>query len=85
MARIGKDASMPSALPLFSGTVMSVIHALKAASLLVEPIKVMTQSIMMTTDTDAARIFTSSARPKSFATLSLEMKAKTMTENPHRM
>ena len=48
-------ASRPSVLALLEGTVTSVIHALKAESLLVEPMKVIMQSMTMTVVTVAER------------------------------
>ena len=48
IATTGNMASTLSAVALFFGVVMSVIHALKAESLLVEPKKVITQSITIT-------------------------------------
>ena len=70
VARIGKTDNAPSATPRFSGTVTSVIHALNAASLPVEPINVITQSITITTLTVAATTAVLSCRENSRPMLS---------------
>ena len=48
MATRGIIALIPSALPLFDESVISVSHALYAASFALEPKKVITQSIIIT-------------------------------------
>ena len=65
------------------GFVTSVTQALKAASLLAEPIKVITMSIRITTHTVVPRIFASSERPRRAAVLSLVIKPKAAVTRPH--
>ena len=75
---------MPSALPLFSGTVISVIHALKAASLLVEP----KGHHAVHDDNDGngcGEDFDFVSQSEELAYILTEMKAKTMTEMPQRI
>ena len=85
MAPMGRMDSTLSTVARFLGVVISVIQALKAESLAVEPIKVITQSITITATlvavTTAATLEGSS--PKSFATLSLVIKPKISTVKPH--
>ncbi|OQA70152.1 MAG: hypothetical protein BWY37_00535 [Firmicutes bacterium ADurb.Bin262] len=85
VARMGIVDRMPSAVPRFCGTVTSVTQALNAASLLVEPMKVITQSIMMTMLTVAAATFAVSVMRRSSAVFSREIKANAMTVTPHRI
>ena len=82
IAATGSRARTDSVFVLFSGEVMSVIQALKAASLLVEPIKVITQSIIITTVTVAA-IAAAGVVPIILATFSGEMSANAITVTPH--
>ena len=65
------------------GVVTSVTHALKAASLLAEPIKVITISIRMTTHTVAPRIFASSEMLSSDEIPSLVINPKDAVTRPH--
>lgn len=74
MATSGIMASTVSTRPRFSGTVTSVTQALKAASLAVEPKKVITQSI---TTTSTAAPWAAPARGL------LLMKAKAPMLTPH--
>ena len=74
MATSGIMASTVSTRPRFSSTVTSVTQALKAASLAVEPKKVMTQSI---TTTSTAAPWAAPARGL------LLMKAKAPMLTPH--
>ena len=85
VARIGRVARTASAVPLFSGTVTSVTHALKAASFAVEPIKVITQSMIITTLTVAATTLTSSLIENARAMFSREIRANTATVIPQSM
>ena len=72
-------------MPRFSGTVTSVTHALNAASFEVEPKNVMTQSMMITTQTVAATTLEVSEILKSFPIFSREMNANTATVKPQIM
>ena len=77
-------ASRPSVLALLDGTVTSVIHALKAESLLVEPMKVIMQSMTITVVTVAERAAAEDgSAPMSLPRFSLEINANAMTVIPH--
>ena len=85
VANKGRSARTASAVPRFSGTVTSVTHALNAASFEVEPKKVMTQSIIITTQTVAATTLEVSEILKSFPIFYREMNANTATVKPQIM
>ena len=65
------------------GVVTSVTQALNAASLLAEPINVITMSIRITTHTVVPRILASSERLKSAETPSLVINPKDAVTSPH--
>ena len=67
-------ASTLSAVARFLAVVTSVTHALKAESLLVEPINVITQSITIITIAVAVTALRGSEIPKSAETLSFVIK-----------
>ena len=77
-------ARTDSVFDLLEVEVMSVIQALKAASLLVEPIKVITQSIMITSITVAETAATGVV-PITLATFSGEIRANAITVKPQTM
>ena len=83
MATSGIMELMPSAAPRLVWSVLSVSHALKAASLADEPKKVMTQSRMMVSETPTAAA--EAAIGKTAEIQSTRKRAKQNTEMPHRM
>ena len=87
IATSGIMALMPSALPRFVSSVLSVSQALKQASFAVEPKNVIMQSNTMTSVTpiDAAFAALSAAEGKSFAIQSTRSAAKHRIETPQRI
>ncbi len=76
IAAIGINARILSAVARFLVVVESVTHALKLASLAVEPTNVITISITITIQTVAVKTAAASLIPNIEATLSLEIRPK---------
>lgn len=85
MAAMGMNARILSAVARLFVVVESVTHALKLASLAVEPTNVITISIIITIQTVVVRIFAASVIPKTEATLSLEISPKPPIITPQTM
>ena len=80
--RSGSTASTDSVLPRWFSSVMSLIHALNAASLAELPKKVIIQSI---TITKVAVTCTAAAAPTMAVTLLTVIAANAMVERPHKI
>ena len=78
----GIMALIPSAAPLFEESVLSVNHALNAASFALEPKNVIRQSKIMTKETPIAADET--AMGKSDSMISVRMNTKQRMEMPHK-
>ena len=83
IATSGIIAFSPSAFPLLSLFVLSVSHALKAASFALEPKKVITQSSMITRDTPTAAADTAAGKRASI--ISARISTKERIDIPHRI
>ncbi len=82
IASMGIMALMPSAAPRLELSVLSVSHALKQASLAVEPKKVITQSMMMVRLMQT--VLTATPAETIGLITSVRMRAKLRMEIPHK-